>query len=461
MKSRRDVLKAAAATSLAAACGRAPPLSTKPPDLMEPGPEVAFANAGPSWERAGVGDPAPVVTMNESAMFPLGISSGDPANDRAVLQCRYTGQNPLELRVWSDERVLKLPVTVADYGFVHADVAGLDADTLYSYAFVELGSEQRRSPVGRFRSALPETSKAPLVLGAVSCTSTGRSLDALKHASERDDLNAFLFLGDTAYCDGASSLQQYRDKWQGSLGRPLYRALRQNVPVIATWDDHEVDNDWNPELTGMTKLANARASFFEHLPIRRDAQNPDRVWKSIRFGHTAEVFVLDSRSERRPSTVLSSMQQYLSPEQLTWLKAALVSSPCTFKVLMNSVPISQFPFSPLNPDSWNLYSQQRRELLEFIDANVTGALWVSGDHHFASCGRVSPTGAGSTQLEALAGPGAQSSNVLWRTLTGQQFDWASGDNNYLAIHLDPATRGVRLVFWSVDGQRLQDQRYTL
>ncbi len=454
---RRDVLKAAAATGLAAACGRPPPLQPYVP----PEPELTATASPTRWERLGSAEPAPVVGTVESNAFPLGVTSGDVADGRIIVQTRYTGAAPLGLRVWSDTKRLELPMTPDDAGFVHTDVEGLDPDTPYSYAFVELDTQERRSPIGRFRSALAEADAKPIVLGAVSCTSTGRDLSALQHASARDDLNAFLFLGDTAYCDGASSLQEYRVKWQGSLGRPLYQALRKNVPVIATWDDHEVDNDWNPELTGMAKLQNARASFFEHLPIRRSAVAPERVWRSIRFGKTAEVFVLDSRSERKPSSIPTMMQQYISPEQLAWLKLALVSSPCTFKVLMNSVPISQFPFSGFNVDSWHGYAQQRRELLEYIDANVEGVLWVSGDHHFASIGRVSPSGPGSRQLETLAGPGAQSSSILWRSVTGSQWDFASDENNYLAIHLDPSTREARLVFWGIDGTKLKDQRYTL
>lgn len=357
--------------------------------------------------------------------------------------------------------MLKLPVTAGDYGFVRAFVTMLETDTPYSYVFVEKATKEQRSPIGRFRSALAESALQPLIFGATSCTSNDNDLAALRHASLRDDLNAFFLLGDTTYADGASSIQQYRDKWEESIGRPLYRDLRASVPLIATWDDHEVDNDWNPELTSMTKLANARAAFFEHLPVRRDAMDPDRVWRSIRFGRTAEVFVMDGRSERKPSTIPSQMPLYISQQQLDWLKGALVASPCMFKVLLNSVPITQFPFSVFNADSWHAYAAQRRELLAFIDANVTGALWLAGDHHFASAGRVSPSGAGASQLEALAGPGAQGSNILWRGCTGSQFDWAGPDNNYLAVHLDPATREARLVFWGTQGTRVQDQRYTL
>jgi histidinol dehydrogenase len=48
--------------------------------------------------------------------------------------------------------------------------------------------------------------------------------------------------------------------------------------------------------------------------------------------------VLDSRSERLPSTITSEHEQYLSRAQMDWFKQALVDSPCTFKVIMNSVP---------------------------------------------------------------------------------------------------------------------------
>ncbi|MBL8951587.1 MAG: alkaline phosphatase D family protein [Myxococcaceae bacterium] len=462
MKTRREVLKAAALTGLAAACGRGGGVGTVPDDdpqmRFEP---TAASSFPPRWERTGLAEPARIADLPETMSFPLGVSSGDVSAEGIVVNCRYTGTAPLELRVWSNQRIIKLPVTAADYGFVNVLVTGLEPDTAHSYVFVELGTREQRSPIGRFRSALSQGDLKPLVFGATSCTSSDNDLIALKHASEREDLNAFFLLGDTTYCDGASNLQQFRDKWEGSIGRPLYRSLRASTPLVATWDDHEVDNDWNPELIGSGKLANARTAFLEHIPQRRDPMAPDRVWRSIRFGRTAEVFVLDSRSERKPSSIPSSSPLYISAEQLGWLKASLMASPCTFKVLLNSVPITSFPFSAFNLDSWNAYQAQRRDLLEFIDTNVTGALWLSGDHHFASVGRVSASGAGASQIEALAGPGAQGASPLWRGCTTSQWDYAGPDNNYLAVHLDPQSREARLVFWGVNGTRIQDHRYTL
>jgi len=268
-------------------------------------------------------------------------------------------------------------------------------------------------------------------------------------------------LGDTSYNDGADSLSEYRARWASSLSRPEYRALRSSVAVVATWDDHEVTNDFNPELISASKLATARKTFFESLPVRRNAIEPDRLWRSVRWGGTAELFVLDGRSERKPSSLLTTNHIYLSRVQMDWFKAALKASPCVFKVIMNSVPITDFGFSAFNFDSWRVYQLQRKEILEFIeDEGIEGVLWVSGDHHFASFGTVSATGHGSSAIEVLAGPGGQSGSVLHNLLTKPRFEYASDTNNYLAIHLLPATKQYRIVFHDGRGVNLFEKTFT-
>src|SRR5262249_19006784 len=143
---------------------------------------------------------------------------------------------------------------------------------------------------------------------------------------------------------------------------------------------------------------------------------------------TAEIFVLDCRGEREPSSILlGNGDHYISPEQMDWLKTGLLQSPARFKLILNSVPISMFPFSIVNFDGWVRYPANRDEILSFIDDNtIPGVVWVAGDHHFASSGRISALGAGSSQLEVLVGPGAQQSSPLVDSLFGSQWDFKSG-----------------------------------
>jgi alkaline phosphatase D len=348
------------------------------------------------------------------------------------------------------------PATPGDGGFVHVPVAGLAPGARYRYAFFELaddGSRRGRSIVGAFR-APPAPGTTELVrFGAVSCVDEGEPADVLARAAERDDLDAFLFLGDNAYCDPSETLAEYRDAYRRHFERGEHIAIRAATGMYMTWDDHEVANDWNPETIASERLDAAFQAFFDHAPVARIAGAERRIWRSARWGDTVEVFVLDCRSERKPSTILGSEpQQYLSPEQLAWLEAGLAASPCVFKLIMNSVPITNMPllWDVYPTDRWEAYADQRAEILQFIDDHaIPGVLWVAGDFHLAFISNVSPSGAGATQREVLVGPGAQSANPLVPTLNPPQFSFATGTNNYTVLELDPVTGAVSLHY--IDG----------
>jgi alkaline phosphatase D len=415
----------------------------------------------------------PPESVDESATgFPLGVASGDASGTTAIFWTRYAGTMPLELVVWEMAgevyaRTAHVGSVSPDAdGYVHADVVGLTAGARHRFAFFEMDGSERaaRSPIGRMRAALAEGALEALRIGAVSCTSNTRSIATIGHAAGRDDLDVFLYLGDTTYNDGARSVDQYRAKWIESVGRDEYRALRGATSALATWDDHEFDNDWNPETFDASSREAAVRTFFEHQPLRRDATAPDRVWKSVRWGRTAELFVLDCRSERRPSTRSTPSAEYISRAQMDWLKAGLVASDAVFKIILNSVPIADFPglFDFAQNDRWEGYRAQREEILQHIDDEaLTGVLWVAGDFHLASAQRVASSGPGSAQIEVLVGPGAQSGNPLAASITSAQFDFATGTNNYTLLDLDPALTRVRASWVDASGSVVETREYDL
>lgn len=415
-------------------------------------PEDAGTDAG---ERPP-GDPE---SLPESTRFPLGVASGDVRADRAVLWTRYDGTSALRVRVWRMEGaeyvalVHEENVSPAEGGFVHVDVPLPIAGARYRFAFVE-GDDEARSTIGRFRGALDESTLAPLVVGAVSCTRNGRAFRTLERAGERDDLDVFLLLGDTTYADGAVTLADYRQKWTEVLDTDGYRALRAATSLHASWDDHEVDNNWDPERIAAAQIRAATDAFFEHAPIRRIEGAPDRIWRSARRGRTLELFVLDCRTERVPSTRRSDDATYVSRAQLDWLKAGLASSTAVFKLVVNSVGITDFPLiiDAGSADRWEGYDAQREELLRFVDdAEIGGLLWIAGDFHFACLGHVGRAEGelGWNQWEVLAGPGAQTANPLWTACNAPQFTYATGTNNYTEIALEP-TSGEITIRW-IDG----------
>ena len=70
----------------------------------------------------------------------------------------------------------------------------------------------------------------------------------------------------------------------------------------------------------------------------------------------------------------------LGPEQLEWLKAGLVQSAARVKFVVTDVPIEFVGVYPY--DRWDGYDAERRELLEFIDANRIENVWfLTTDFH--------------------------------------------------------------------------------
>ncbi len=399
-------------------------------------------------------EPHPADLPEDAASFPLGVAAGAISVDGAALWTRFRGAGTLRLVVWRGDgarwrQVLRQDHATPADGPLLVPVDGLAAHAEHRYAFyvIQGGVPLRRSRVGRFKTAAPQDALVPVTLGATCCTMNGMDQRVLSAAGARRDLDALIQLGDTVYADGSTTLADYRARWADNLGKSGYQALRASTGLFATWDDHEVDNDWDPETVAPAKLLAARDAFFEHMPICRQDGCPERIWRKQRFGRTVELFMLDSRSERARS---ASPKKYLGDEQMAWLKQGLKESDAHFKVIANSVPIASFPtmFATSVKDRWETFPEARTEILSFIEGeSIPGVLWLAGDFHMAMIGRVSAHGPGSRSLEVLAGPGAQVGHPFVAWLNGnKQYDWWSTTNNVTALHFDPAKNAVDIRF---------------
>ena len=451
---RRSILKGMAAGITLAACSNNDP-GEMLPDAGETSPDASQPISPPE-------------TIPEAPHFALGVSAGDLSGVRGVVWTQYAGTAPLAALVWrrnGDTYVEEhgpFPAQPADGGFVHVALEGLEPGARYRYTFVELEGTNRvaRSMIGKFRAPIADTASEVLTFGAVACTEASRPATVLARAAERTDLDAFVFVGDNAYCDGATTLDQYRGEYKAHFGRADHLAVRASTGMYITWDDHEIRNDLNPETIDPAQLTAAFKAFFEHAPVTEST--PKQIWRSARWGHTAEIFVLDCRSERKPSTIGSQNPQYIGPAQMTWLKTSLAASPATFKIIMNSVPITNMPtvWDAYPTDRWEAYGAQRTEILSYIDtAGITGVLWLAGDFHLAFISRVSTSGPGSTQREVLAGPGGQSSNPLLSSLTAPQFSYKTGTNNYTTLQLDPVGRSVTVRYYDAAGTMFHSESF--
>ena len=412
----------------------------------------------------------PSTITQDLPLFPFGVQSADATPDGALLWTRYVDTAELRAVVFEDGEgdapgavVAEVIGEPADGGFVEVEVTGLEPLTRYRYAFTtddEPGSDKlRRSAVGRFVTAPSEDDLVPIAFGGVSCIKESvASLAPIAQAAE-DSFDFFLYLGDTVYADedDATTVAEYREEWGESYITPEYRTLHAGSSAIYTWDDHEVTNNWDGETVDPDMLAAARAVFYEHAPLRKDPEHPDRIWRSLRWGRTVEVFVLDCRGERKPSTKDTADAEYISPEQEQWLIDGVTASDATFKLILSSVPITNMP--PVyvkGEDRWEGYPAQREAVLSALQY-VPGVLWISGDFHFPMIGRIEPPGQPYDNVyEVLVGPGAQIPNPAWLVVANglmkDQFLYVGGDNNYTRFLADPLAKPPAITVEYVSGK---------
>ena len=161
------------------------------------------------------------------------------------------------------------------------------------------------------------------------------------------------------WTDAAMTREAIFAHWRYNRSDKHHQRFLAETPMIAQWDDHEVLNDFGAPWDGHpahrkregypTLVDAGRDAFFAWNPLPRDAENPDRIYRSLRWGRHAELFVVDARSYRdKNNAAAGASRALLGPEQREWLVSAVKASTATWKVVSVDVPIS----IPTGAKSW-------------------------------------------------------------------------------------------------------------
>lgn len=405
----------------------------------------------------------PASVALDEAIFPLAVMSGEMRPESAMFTLYIPDGTAKTFRLWlpaeNDGQVHLIDERTVEpngAGFVKFTVEGLCPGTWYEYGyFVGEGDFTARSRIGHVRTAIAEDALEPLVIALASCC--GASLDwPAIGVTNQEYYDVLLHLGDMVYNDGMETLSEFRANWRDWMSTPDYRNLFSNSGVYATWDDHEIDDNSNFDRETMDpeellRRQNAMDSFFELLPI--EGEGPDyRLWRSFRWGLTAEIIVLDCRYERRPS-----QGTYMSDEQFAFLEDRLANSPCHFKIVMNSVPVTNMPlqWDVAADDRWDGYQDARDRLRNFINDNDIDNVWfVSGDFHVSFLSRLEPQGDDNwsriREIACASGNENPIPNSLL-SLNPPQFDYGINEVRACLLEFDPESNTVTLRFIRPNG----------
>ena len=415
------------------------------------------------------------ITRRGLPTLPQGVASGDVGAGRAIVWSRCDRAARMHVEYSTSDRFTNVHRVRGPAALESSDFTARAVLThlppgqrvFYRVSFQDLNDLRAWSEpfTGSFRT--PPDARARDVTLAWSADTVGqgwginRDWGGLKlyEAMLRSEPDLFVHCGDTIYADQpvlpevtlddgtiwrnvitpakskvAETLDDYRGNYQYNLLDEHMRRFNAAVPQIVLWDDHEVRDNWywERDLTSDDRYkvksaallaARARQAFFEYNPIMLDGDDPERVHRSIPLGPLAQVFALDLRSYRGPNssnrqTTLEDSARILGNGQLDWLKAALASSPATWKIIASDMPVGAIVRDGLdhyeaiaNADGGAPLGRELEisDLLRFIRAKrVRNVVWITGDVHYCAAHHYDPSRARFTEFdpfwEFVAGP---------------------------------------------------------
>ncbi|NWH08905.1 MAG: alkaline phosphatase D family protein [Alphaproteobacteria bacterium] len=376
--------------------------------------------------------------------FTLGVASGDPLADGAVIWTRLlpfpdeperTGTDPLivEWRVATDEgmkNVVRRGSALAEPGSsyaVHVELRGLDSARPYWYQF---SVAEEESAIGRFATmAVPGSPLERFRFALASCSHYEQGFFAAYRHMAEDAPDLVLHVGDYIYESSwgdpvrrhegpePTTLDDYRRRYALYRGDADLQRAHAAAPWLYTWDDHEVENDYAADLSEngddpalfVKRRSAAYQDCFEHMPLRRSQMLKGlemRLYQRNLFGDLIDLHMLDNRQYRSDHAcempprrggasvpadcpeLFDEKRTMLGEEQERMYLGNLRRSRGTWNVMANGVMFARLAQTDREGkavawnDMWDGYVASRNRILKRVEeAKLANFVTLAGDIH--------------------------------------------------------------------------------
>lgn len=210
--------------------------------------------------------------------------------------------------------------------------------------------------------------------------------------------DVWIWGGDNIYAD-TDDIVRMQTMYRNQNQVTGYRELKQKVPIIGTWDDHDYGlNDGGVEFP---KKKESQQAFLDFMEVPMDS--PRRSREGVYTAHDynlpqgkMKILVLDTRYFRTPLTPDTLTQKRVTPntygqgtllgeKQWQWLSEELHSSQADFNIIISSI---QLLSNEHGFECWGNFPHETDKLLQLLAASrAKGVMILSGDRHISEFSR--------------------------------------------------------------------------
>jgi len=223
----------------------------------------------------------------------------------------------------------------------------------------------------------------------------------------KQDPDLFIFLGDNIYGD-TKVMDTLKVKYDRLASKASFQHLKENVKIIATWDDH--DFGWNDAGRHYPFKEASKEIFLDFFDEPKDSgrRQRDGIYTSYMNevgGKKIQIILLDTRTFRDDLLInqdsvnedrryfyhldytphTSSDSTFLGEKQWTWLDQELQKD-ADVRIIGSS---TQFGIEYNGYEAWVNYPHEQKRFLDLIKKNrANGVLFISGDVHYAEISKI-------------------------------------------------------------------------
>ncbi|MDG1113142.1 MAG: alkaline phosphatase D family protein [Pseudomonadales bacterium] len=304
---------------------------------------------------------------------------------------------------------------------------------------------------------LPTPTNRLQTIAIGSCLDAAKSLAILDVITEaRPDV--FIFGGDNVYAADESddpALASLQAAYQALAHAPKFQKLARNIPILATWDDHDYGlNDAGADFAYQAQSERLFESFWQIASEDPSASRPG-IYRAVMIGEGAQrvqIVLLDTRFFRtalktpwipplvgRYIPTDDPKQSMLGAAQWQWLTETL-AEPAALRILVSSVQVLA---DGHQWEAWRMLPREQQRLLELLATTTGETIIVSGDRHLAALYQAQ-AGEAQSVLElttsSLNLPLSQIATVITEETGSTLLDSAFYEANFGWIEIDWAAR---------------------
>ena len=245
---------------------------------------------------------------------------------------------------------------------------------------------------------LPTPTNRLQTIAIGSCLDAAKSLAILDVITEaRPDV--FIFGGDNVYAADESddpALASLQAAYQALAHAPKFQKLARNIPILATWDDHDYGlNDAGADFAYQAQSERLFESFWQIASEDPSASRPG-IYRAVMIGEGAQrvqIVLLDTRFFRtalktpwipplvgRYIPTDDPQQSMLGAAQWQWLTEVL-AQPAALRILVSSVQVLA---DGHQWEAWRMLPREQQRLIALLATTTGETIIVSGDRHLAA-----------------------------------------------------------------------------